>query len=273
MDGTFKSVSKQFCQVYTIHVDLGSNKEEINVTPAVFALLPNKNKATYVRLFKKILDVIPEWSPEIVNMDFEVGAIKAIEEVFPRVQVQGCFFHLSQSIWRKVQEIGLSGMYKTSQEIRNTIRQCAALAFLKPEKVEDGWLHIHSTAPDNEKLIEFFYYFVEQWLENVHIPIEMWNCHGKRHRTNNSVEGWNHKLNLKCGKPHPRVRDLVLCLKKESQNSDEKIMRAELNLQATKRKRKYVAMDDRIQRATQQFEETGDLTVFLRNVSFAVHID
>lgn len=42
MDGTFKSCSKQFTQIYTIHADFGSSKEETNIHPVAFALLPNK---------------------------------------------------------------------------------------------------------------------------------------------------------------------------------------------------------------------------------------
>lgn len=50
-DGTFKSSPKPFYQLYTIHFDLGSNEESTNVVPVIYALLPNKNEQTYVRLF------------------------------------------------------------------------------------------------------------------------------------------------------------------------------------------------------------------------------
>ncbi len=40
MDVTFKSCSKQFAQLYTIHVDCGSTISETNVYSAIFALLP-----------------------------------------------------------------------------------------------------------------------------------------------------------------------------------------------------------------------------------------
>ena len=131
-------------RLYTVHVDLGSTREETNVTPAVFALLPDKKKVTYIRLFEAILQVVPERALETVNIDFETGAIEAIKHVFPRrAKVQGCFFHFSQNLWRRVQNIGLTSMYKSNQEVRNSIRMCAALAFLKPTEVEEGWIHIH----------------------------------------------------------------------------------------------------------------------------------
>lgn len=152
MDGTFKSVSKQFAQLYTIHVDLGSTEKETNVTPVIFALLPNKKKSTYIRLFNAILREIPEWAPDTVNADFESAVMEAIKAVFPAAQFHGCFFHFSQSLWRKVQNLGLANDYSSSQEIRDCVRMCAALAFLKPTEVDQGWVIIHSDAVANEKL-------------------------------------------------------------------------------------------------------------------------
>lgn len=273
MDGTFKSVSKQFAQLYTIHVDLGSTEEETNVTPVVFALLPDKRKSTYIRLFNAILRVIPEWAPETVNADFEAAVIEAINTVFPAAEFHGCFFHFSQSLWRKVQNLGLANEYNTSQEVRESVRMCAALAFLKPTEVEEGWLHIHSVAVANEKLNEFFYYFIEQWLENPHLPIKAWNCTGRRHRTNNVVEGWNHRLNTIVGKPHPRIKNLIMTLKDEAENSDMKFTKIDLNLEGVKRKKKYIVMDNLIVRATETLAKSGDIKTFLRNVSYIIKMD
>ena len=43
-----------------------------------------------------------------------------------------------------------------NEEVRMIIRMCAALAFLRPEDVPDGWLEIHSRVPDNEKTFWIF---------------------------------------------------------------------------------------------------------------------
>ena len=188
MDGTFKSCSNQFAQLYTIHVDLGSTHEETNVVHILFALQANKKTETYVKLFQVILNEVPAWRPEKVNVDFETAVISALTEVFPNTKIQGCFFHFTQRLWRKVQEVGLTSLYKQEKEISDVIRMCAALAFLKPEDVEEGWLFIHSVAPDDTKLTEFLDYFINQWLENSSVPIEMWNCYRRRHRTTNAVE-------------------------------------------------------------------------------------
>jgi hypothetical protein len=160
MDGTFKSCSKQFAQVYTIHADYGSSETETNIHPVAFAFLPNKKKLKYIRLFRIIRKHVPEWSPKNVTVDFEAAAISALRVVFPSAKVNGCHFHIKKCLWRKVQELGLTREYRENEEIRMQIRMCAALAFLRPEDVIDGWLQIHSQAPNVTKLSEFFDYFV-----------------------------------------------------------------------------------------------------------------
>lgn len=273
VDGTFKSCSRQFAQLYTMHVDLGSSNEETNVVPILYALLPNKKKGTYVRMLQTIVKEVPLWKPESMNIDYELAAITAIQEVFPNIKIQGCFFHFGQCLWRKVQEIGLSEAYKNNDEVRHSVRMCGALPFLKLEDIDDGWVHIHSNSPVNDKLEEFFDYFIEQWLENPHLPREIWNCYKRRHRTNNAVEGWNYRLNNNAGRPHPHIRDLILILKEEAQKADGKIRQLELNLEGTKRRKKYRKMDDRIWRSTTRYENDRNVGKFLNVLSYVLKLE
>lgn len=268
MDGTFKSASKQFSQIYTIHADYGSSKEETNIHPVLFALLPDKKKDTYVRLFREILKAVPEWTPRKVTVDFEGAAVSALKEVFPSTEINGCFFHMKKCIWRKVQELGLARAYRENEELRLHIRMCTALAFLRPEDVPDGWLVIQSQAPDNSKLVEFFDYFVNRWLENEEIPIHVWTCYKRRHRTTNAVEGWNNRINNILGRPNPKLKDVLLCLKREAESSAFMYMRAELNLEGKRRKTTYQKLDERIEKTINKYEASGDITSCLKALSY-----
>jgi hypothetical protein len=77
------------------------------VTPVVFALLPNKTEQTYRRLIDKLLELCPSWHPKYIMMDFEKAAINAFAGKFTTTPnplvMSGCFFHLQNSIQRKVQ--------------------------------------------------------------------------------------------------------------------------------------------------------------------------
>ncbi|KAL4148485.1 hypothetical protein QTP88_002717 [Uroleucon formosanum] len=64
-------------------------------------------------------------------IDFEHAMIKAIEEVFEdSVSIHLCYYHLSQSVWRKVQNLGLATKYTKDKEFRYSVRMINALAFL-----------------------------------------------------------------------------------------------------------------------------------------------
>ena len=101
-----------------------------NVVPCVFALLPNKQQATYVTLLHELCELNPELSPSSVMIDFEVASKNALflQEVFPDVRIQGCFYLLSQAIYRKVQSTGLQQEYQTNEDLNIKIRMLAALA-------------------------------------------------------------------------------------------------------------------------------------------------
>lgn len=69
-------------------------------------------------------------TPEKIITDFECSAIKAFTTTFNGVNVTGCFFHLSQCIWRRVQAENLTSMYESSIEFSLWIRMILATAFV-----------------------------------------------------------------------------------------------------------------------------------------------
>ncbi|XP_060849551.1 uncharacterized protein LOC132928713 [Rhopalosiphum padi] len=121
VDGTFKSSSKQFYQVYTVHIDIGSTNDEINIIP---------------RLFSMIKAHIPNFNPESFTLDFEISTIQSIKQIFPNAEIYGCNFHFNQSLWRKVQNIGLASNYKDDADIRLHVRMCSALAHIPIDDID-----------------------------------------------------------------------------------------------------------------------------------------
>lgn len=51
-------------------------------------------------------------------------------------------------------------------------------------------------------------------MTNEEVPINLWNCY-----KTNAVEGWHNIINNMLGKPHPKIRDVIECVKKEADNS------------------------------------------------------
>ena len=108
MDGNFSMAPSGFLQLYIIRVPFG----EITLS-TVYALLQDKSQDTYEELLSAVIDrcheleLLPD--PATIIVDFEQAAIPAISVVLgPDTTTQGCFYHLTQSTWRKIQDLGLT---------------------------------------------------------------------------------------------------------------------------------------------------------------------
>ena len=87
-----------YYQSYTLHGRIGKK-----FLPLVYALLPNKKKATYDEFFGVIKLMTPDCNPSQIMLDFEKGAISSLVAVYPTLPIKLCFFHFAQSLMRAVQ--------------------------------------------------------------------------------------------------------------------------------------------------------------------------
>ncbi|KAL5014241.1 hypothetical protein ScPMuIL_008511 [Solemya velum] len=56
--------------------------------------------------------------PTTLFLDYEVAIRNAATQVFPGINIKGCFFHYTQCIWRNAQKHGLQVPYKDNDDIR-----------------------------------------------------------------------------------------------------------------------------------------------------------
>jgi len=102
MDGTFKTVPNMFKQLYIIRVQLHG----VYLTCA-YILMQRSTQNDYYSVFDAIKNKLDELNFVIrlnkVMLDFEIAPRRAIVDVFGHhIETKGCFFHLTQSTWRKV---------------------------------------------------------------------------------------------------------------------------------------------------------------------------
>ena len=142
-DGTFGTTPEPFFQLYTIHTKVGDQ-----YPPCIYFLLPNKTAETHRMMLQILHDIIPAADPIKITVDFEMAAMNAFRAKFPHADVTGCFFHLSQSVIRKVSELGLKRAYETDQEFSMLVRCLPALAFVPPEEVPERFEDLVATFPD-----------------------------------------------------------------------------------------------------------------------------
>ncbi|KAL4122931.1 hypothetical protein QTP88_015172 [Uroleucon formosanum] len=153
MDGTFATCPRGFFQVYIIHAQIGESS-----LPIVYVLLQNKTKETY----KEMLLVLKKYcsSVEVFSIDFEQAMIKAIEDVFEnKVIIQLCYFHLNQSMRRKVQELGLAIKYKENKQFKQDVQLISALAFLPVNMIKTGMSILYDTINYNDDVDDILTYF------------------------------------------------------------------------------------------------------------------
>ena len=103
--------------------------------PVIFALLPGKSQDVYRRLFSIFRELLPGFQPSTWICDFEAAIRNAVKDIFPSVQLAGCFFHLMQNLLKKVKAVGLYGSYCGKDALRRAVRLLGTLAFLPLELV------------------------------------------------------------------------------------------------------------------------------------------
>lgn len=72
-------------------------------------------------------------------VDFERAVINALQFQWPNVSASGCFFHLNQNLWKKIQEVGLAGFYGEDVENAVHLKMIASVAFVPPGDVVQSW--------------------------------------------------------------------------------------------------------------------------------------
>ena len=122
-DGTFKVVPELFFQLYTIHTNIGNY-----YPPCIYFLLPNKTEDTYRRMMATVKRLVPNDTPDTILLDFEVAVRNAFRDAFPNADVD--FFHLTQSVVRKVAGLGLIHRYETDIQFATLVKCLSCLSFV-----------------------------------------------------------------------------------------------------------------------------------------------
>lgn len=205
-DGTFKVVPGIFFQLYSIHFNFSTG-----INPAaVYFLLTSKTEATYEKMLLELQRIVPSAAPKVILTDFERAAMNAFSAAYPQATVTGCYFHLCQSVMRKVQDLGLKPRYESDDDVRVYVRCLSALAYVPPGDVSEAFDLLADIVPPADHMDELTTYFEHTYIRGRRLPgrgtttrpplfpIDTWNKHQSGidgiARTTNSVEGWHHSL-------------------------------------------------------------------------------
>jgi hypothetical protein len=232
-DGTYKCRPLLFAQLYII---FGFANKMI---PCVYCLTTKQDENVYEKILQHLLRITEQKNitlhPTRLTCDYELSTINAFSKTFPSLRIAGCFFHFSQSLWRKVQELGLTRCVKSSRSPKpNTVITeekkkatewflCAiGLALVPPYLVEKIWTEaMDDYTPAHHSAVKFNDYMVSTYVDvtSSRYPLNLWNVNdaivNKFPRTNNHVEGHNSRLGS-LFPIHPHIFRFIELLRDES---------------------------------------------------------
>lgn len=281
-DGTFKVVPSIFFQLYTIHFNFSDAVNPVGV----YCLMTNKTAATYQRFIEQLRVLIPQAAPQKILVDFERAAINAFKAAYGNALVTGCYFHLCQSIQRKVNELGLKTIYETDDSVRTYIRCLPALAYVPLVDVFEAFEILADSMPEGvDRLDELTTFFEHTYVRgrkqrsrgSSHGPalfqIELWNQHEAGAvgvaRTTNAVEGWHHALQSLFACHHPTVWTFLYGLQKDMQQQKAAFLQATSGV-VKQPSRKFRILNERVVRAVATFGQS-EVLVYLRSIAHLSH--
>ena len=130
IDGTFRTAPRPYMQLVTVH-----GLHNGFVIPLVFCLATGKTIGHYRQIIQHLKNEVRRRSharlhPRRVVCDFEQSLLIAIQTELPTTRVSGCFFHFTQRLWRRLQELGLAAHYRRDRRLKRFVRKVMAIAFL-----------------------------------------------------------------------------------------------------------------------------------------------
>ena len=245
--------------------------------------MANRTRALYDRVFQQVTENIPnDCEIRYITTDFELAAIQSIGSIerFSNSTVKACYFHLQQSIWKRIQDIGAATLYTSNTEFAIDCRMLAALAFVPVEKVCAEFENLASRVQQN---LEFFdqliQYFQSNYIGNTvggrqigaRFPPTMWNLFTATGdgvgRTNNLVEGYHNHLNRLVGSSHPTIGKLVPTLKSDIEYSLVKVDQQFAGIAPEPWRTKYTNLNDRISRIVATYNNDSLNFEYLRQIA------
>ena len=178
-------------------------------------------------------------TPTDMLFDFEQAAFNAACATFPGIDVKGCFFHLCQNLWKRIQRNGLEPLYEADNDFAMLMRSISPLAYVPEADVPQAFYDLETEIRNNYNnngIDAVLDYFEDNYIgrqrrgrprANPLFPIAIWNMVDRTEddlpRTNNNIEGWHHRFNLNVDGKHPTLWKFIESLRRE-----ESVVRAEV---------------------------------------------
>lgn len=273
-DGTFDVVPELYFQLYTIHTKIGNS-----YPPCVYFLLTNKSGPTYTRMISILNIIIPNANPARILVDFEQAPINAFRLQYPNANMSGCFFHLSQSVIRKLSECGLKKRFETDIGFNMLVKSLPALAFVPIDEVSAIFDEVASHFPEEESCNQFLTYFQSTYIQGPIIrrrarkprfEMKFWNHYNDglecEQKTTNCVEGYHNALNSLFLCSHPTMWTFFSGLQKDIAIHRLTVANSDVERNVLQKK-KYIKIAEKLSQKVTRFSTEQDKLRYLRAIA------
>ena len=272
VDATFRVVPRGYYQLFGIYVTKEDERRRGTYTfPVIYALMSRKTRELYSAVLRRVVELAPDFRPGQVQGDFEEATAGAFRDVFPGVQVVGCWFHYSRAIYRKVQQTpNLRARVAAGGDVEEAVKMLMGLPLLPENLIVEGIRRVEEFLPGDADLDGLLGYVRRQWVGRV--GVQRLSVHGQPRRTNNAVESHHAQLRNRFGIAHPGLFLFIDKMNEHVQDVASNLDRLRRGADLGRQRRpEYVANDRRIADATTRLDN-GDYTVlqFLRVIRHAV---
>ncbi|XP_050512889.1 uncharacterized protein LOC126888581 [Diabrotica virgifera virgifera] len=231
-------------------------------------------------MFDLIKNLKPNLSPTAIHCDFEQAAFAAIEDCFPGVNINGCFFHLAQNMKKHVAELGHLTEYNNDAQFALNCNMVTSLAFVLVRHLDQVIDVLGNALP--VALQPLLDWFKDNYVGRRNrrgdgrrpplFPQELWNLYqrtmNREDRTNNYAEPAHRRLQTELGVDHPTIWKFIDSLRKVHKGRDVHYKQLVAgNLPPLKKKKKYRDADGRILRLVRNFNADGDILQYLRGLA------
>jgi hypothetical protein len=182
VDGTFKSASKFFHQLFTIY-----GLSNGHFVPLAFFLLANKRQTSYENVFRHTVSEAAKLGVNvclaIVYADFETAFHNAVKTGWPNCEIKARRFHFGQSWWRKIKSLG------KDSEVGQFLKKLFGLSLLPPAEVSDCFaFDFISNLPYDKRVEEFCDYLLDNYIDaDSTFPPPVWSeCSASSFGTTNA---------------------------------------------------------------------------------------
>jgi hypothetical protein len=252
-DGTFFTASKYYYQLYVIQCWFANR-----MIPVAWALMTRRRQKDYITLIKALkrgsrrLNLTLD--PKSIMTDFELGAMNAFKRQFPTIKVMGCMFHFGQSLMKKVNNLGLKGIYQEDPLFSSWIKQIFGLALVPVDEVRNLWNIIKEERPTVRRVDEIVDYF-EGYYINGPFKIAIWNHFDTKGqpKTNNHLEGYNLKIKLAISVAHPDIYAAIKHFQDFELDASIEYFKAVSGAPGRPRRKRMVMKDDQFHTIKEMF--------------------